>query len=179
MPTLSKTTTKSRPSAGQRRSSAATGEQTAPKDALTLLKEDHRTVEDLFAQFESARKDERKLLLAQMICEELTVHATVEETAFYPAVREALKLKKDQKQLDEALVEHSTLKWLIARIKAERTASRVLEALTIVLKEYVEHHVKEEEKEMFPRIRESSLDTHALGGTLQELKQKLKSKLKH
>src|SRR5690606_14109663 len=149
------------------------------KDALTLLKEDHRKVEALFEEFESARKPERKQAIVQMICDELTLHAALEETAFYPAVREALTLKKDQDLLDEATVEHASLKWLIAQLQADAPDQDFYDAKVTVLKEYVSHHVKEEEKQMFPKVRDSSLDTAGLGETLQVAKDKLKDKLKH
>lgn len=148
-------------------------------DALTLLKEDHRKVEELFSQLESARKSERKLMLAQTICEELTLHAKLEESTFYPAVRETLKAKKEQDQLDEALVEHSTFKWLINRWENESPDTDLFQALGTVLKEYVQHHVKEEEKQMFPKVRKSSLDTRELGQTLQLVKQELQKKRTH
>ena len=162
------------------------GGSTAPKgavaeektaDALALLKADHRTVEALFEEFESARKPERKLSIVQSICDELTVHAELEETKFYPAVREALK--RDEDLIDEAEVEHASLKWLISQLRSARPDSDHFEARVTVLKEYVQHHVKEEEKSMFPKIRKSSLDTSALGVVLQEAKEKIQAKLKH
>jgi hemerythrin superfamily protein len=173
MTTRSETSTKTASTAA--RPAAAPGEKA--KDAIALLKEDHRRVEDLFDQFESARKPERKQLLVQSICEELTIHAALEESEFYPAVREALK--KEQDLMDEAEVEHASLKWLIAQLESETPESEHYEAKVTVLKEYVQHHVKEEEKQMFPKVRKSSLDTAALGQTLQAAKQNLQATLKH
>ena len=148
-----------------------------PIDALKLLKEDHRHVEALFEQCESARKPERKQQIVQTLCAELTVHAELEETYFYPAVREALA-KKDDHLLDEAEVEHAGVKALVAQLEAESPAAELFDAKVTVLKEYVQHHVKEEEKEMFPRIRKSALDTNALGQILQQRKQELQRQLR-
>lgn len=146
-------------------------------DALKLLKEDHRRVEELFEQFESARKQERKQQIVQTICMELTLHAELEEACFYPAVREAL-LKKDDHLLDEAEVEHAGVKALVAQLEAESPDAELFDAKVTVLKEYVQHHVKEEEKEMFPRIRKSTLDTAALGELLQQRKQELQQQMR-
>lgn len=147
------------------------------KDALVLLKEDHRRVEDLFEQFESARKPERKLQIVKTICEELTAHAMLEESEFYPVVRKALP--KDEHLLDEAEVEHASLKSLVAQLETESPDAELYDAKVTVLKEYVSHHVKEEEKQMFPRIRKSDLDTAALGQTLQTAKLELQQKRPH
>jgi hemerythrin superfamily protein len=148
-------------------------EEQPAMDALALLKADHRTVEELFEEFESARKPERKQMIVQTICNELTIHAKLEESAFYPPVREALP--KDEDLLDEAQVEHNSLKWLIAQLEGVEPGSELYDAKVTVLKEYVQHHVKEEEKEMFPKVRKSSLDTKELGKTLQAVKQKLQA----
>jgi hemerythrin superfamily protein len=147
------------------------------KDAIALLKEDHRRVEELFSQFESAGKPANKEALVQRICEELTVHATLEESQFYPPVREALA--NDQDLIDEAEVEHASLKWLIAQLESASPQSDHYEAKVTVLKEYVQHHVKEEEKTLFPKVRKSALDTVALGKVLQATKTKLQQELKH
>lgn len=142
-------------------------------DALALLKADHRAVEDLFAEFESARKPERKEAIAQKICAELTLHAELEESVFYPAVRE--ELTEDEDLLNEAEVEHASLKWLIEQLETEDSGSELYDAKVKVLKEYVQHHVKEEEKQMFPKIRKSALDTRELGQVLQTQKKKLQA----
>ncbi|HEY6130511.1 MAG TPA: hemerythrin domain-containing protein [Halioglobus sp.] len=144
-------------------------------DALELLKADHRKVEKLFAEFESARKTERKQQIIETICTELTMHAALEESTFYPAVREALPDEDDL--LDEAAVEHASLKWLIGQLEAEDLEDELYDAKVMVLKEYVKHHVKEEEKEMFPKIRKSALDTKELGQVLQTVKQDLQAEV--
>jgi hemerythrin superfamily protein len=145
-------------------------------DALALLKADHRAVEKLFADFESARKPQRKEEIARKICAELTIHARLEESTFYPAVREALP--EEQDLLDDAEVEHASLKWLIAQVETESCDSEFYDAKVTVLREYVKHHVKEEEKDMFPKIRKSALDIKQLGQVLQSRKQNLQTERK-
>lgn len=176
MPTASKSNTKSSRKTGSRPAVVA---EYPPQDALSLLKEDHRKVEALFEQFESARKSERKQAIVKSICEELTLHAALEESVFYPALRDVLTLKKDQALLDEAMVEHATLKGLIAKLESEQPDASYYDATVTVLKEYVSHHVKEEEKEIFAEVRKSSLSTLELGQTMQAAREKLKRKFTH
>lgn len=144
------------------------------KDALVLLKDDHRRVEALFEQFESARRADRKQQIVQSICQELTVHAELEEEEFYPRARQALR--KNQDLLDEAEVEHASIKSLVALLESGSPSDPLYDAQVTVLKEYVNHHVKEEERQIFPLIRKSELDTAALGQVLQTAKEKLQSK---
>ena len=145
-------------------------------NAIALLKSDHRNVENLFEEYEHARGADRKQIIAQQICEELTVHAQLEEQAFYPEARKALG-NKEGDLIDEATVEHSSLKWLIAQLESESTDSALYDAKVTVLKEYVQHHVKEEESEIFPKLRKTDLDIDALGQVLMETKEKLQKKL--
>ncbi len=151
------------------------GSRVRMPNALALLKADHRTVEDLFEEYEHARRNDRKQAIVQQICEELTVHAQLEEQAFYPQIQSALGEDKDL--VDEARVEHNSLKWLIAQIEEETPDSDLYAAKVTVLKEYVQHHVKEEEKEMFPKVRKTDIDLDALGQTLYEAKQQLQQGL--
>lgn len=146
----------------------------AAPNAIALLKSDHRLVEELFEKFEKTNSKDRKSKIVKSICEELTVHAELEEKFFYPVVRETLK--KEDDLLDEAQVEHASLKWLIAQLKAEGPDSEFYDAKVTVLKEYVQHHVKEEEKELFPKVKKSPLDLGELGTTLLSEKQKLQKK---
>lgn len=155
--------------------SNASQKKTATPDALALLKSDHRTVEDLFEDYEKARKSERKQTLAAKICEELTIHAELEEKAFYPQVQAALG--DDRDLVAEARVEHASLKWLIAQLQKESPDSELYEAKMTVLREYVDHHVKEEEKQMFPKVRKTDLDLDELGQTLMQTKEQLTQKL--
>ena len=133
-----------------------------PKDAVALLKADHRAVEDLFAQFEKASGDGRKQKIAQQICLELSVHAKIEEEIFYPACEG--KIEEDL--LKEAYVEHDGAKVLIAQILAGGAGDEFYDAKVTVLQEQIEHHVGEEEKRMegmFAQARAAGLDMDALG----------------
>lgn len=163
------------PRSESKKSTAAKTSVRAPKDAVALLKADHRKVEELFAEYESASRSEKKSRIATQICEELTVHAEIEEKGFYPPARAALGDGADL--VDEAAVEHASLKWLIAQIESEDPGNGLYDAKVKVLKEYVSHHVKEEETEMFPKLRKTDLDLVELGEELKMLKQQLLKKL--
>jgi hemerythrin superfamily protein len=139
-------------------------------DAIALLRADHTKVQDLFSQFEKTRSDDRKRSLAEQICMELTIHTTIEEEIFYPAVREALD---EEDLLDEATVEHASAKELIAQIQGGSPKDDMWDAKVTVLGEYVKHHVKEEQNEMFPKVRKSKLDLRVLGDQLRARKQEL------
>ncbi|HEY5459379.1 MAG TPA: hemerythrin domain-containing protein [Sphingomicrobium sp.] len=143
-------------------------------DAIALLKQDHRTVEDLFAQFEKASGDGRKQTIAEQICLELSVHAKIEEEIFYPACEG----KVEEDLLKEAYVEHDGAKLLIAQIMAGEPSDEFYEAKVTVLQEQIEHHVEEEEKRMeglFSQARKAGLDMDALGAQLAARKQELTS----
>jgi hemerythrin superfamily protein len=148
-------------------------EAEAPMNAIDLLKKDHRTVSALFEQFENA-EDGEKVGLTQQICTELTIHAEVEEKLFYPAARKALDEDGDD-LIDEAAVEHRSLKMLIGEIDGSSPSDKLFDANVTVLKEYVEHHVKEEENEMFPKLKSTDLDLDALGAKMAGLKEELKA----
>ena len=142
------------------------------KDAIALLKEDHRTVEKLFKDFEQASGDGRKEKLAREICRELTVHAKIEEEIFYPACDG----KVDEELLKEAYVEHDAAKLLIAEIEAGEPSDEFYDAKVKVLQEEIEHHVEEEEKRMeslFTQARKAGLDKDRLGEELASRKAEL------
>lgn len=140
------------------------------QDAIALLKEDHRTVEKLFKDFESAKGDGRKEKLARQICLELSIHTKIEEEIFYPACDG--KIEEDL--LKEALVEHDSAKLLVAEIEAGNgQTDDFFDAKVQVLSEQIEHHVEEEEKELFPEVRKADIDLKALGEQLAERKQEL------
>lgn len=145
-------------------------------DAIALLKADHRHVEELFGEFEQATRADRKSRLATDICTELKVHTQVEEELFYPRAREALN-KADADLLDEATVEHASAKWLIEQIESMDTGDELYDAKVKVLSEYIKHHVKEEETELFPKLRKTDLDLDALGEEMQSLKADLQKQL--
>lgn len=143
-------------------------------DAIALLTADHKTVKALFADYEKLpdNDDERKETLVQRLCDELTVHATVEEEIFYPAVRDAID---DSDLLDEALVEHATVKSLIAQLREMLPDDDLYDAKVKVLSEYVAHHVKEEEGEMFPKTRKADIALQSLGDEMAARKEELKT----
>src|SRR5687767_425922 len=142
----------------------------AGMDAITLLRTDHRNVQEMFDQFEKTRSGDRKKSLAEKICQELTVHAQIEEEIFYPAAREALR---EEDLIDEATVEHQSAKDLIAQIEGSSAGSELFDAKVKVLGEYIKHHVKEEQNEMFAQIRKTKLDLKALGEQMQARKMEL------
>src|SRR5690349_21635594 len=143
-------------------------------DAIALLKEDHRTVEELFEKFEKA-SDGSKQQIAQKICLELSVHAQIEEEIFYPACEG----KVEEDLLKESYVEHDGAKVLIAEILAGGPDDEFYDAKVKVLSEEIEHHVQEEEKRMeglFAQARKAGLDMDALGDQLSARKQELTAK---
>lgn len=145
------------------------------KDAIALLKEDHRTVEKLFKQFEEAKGDGRKEKLARRICLELSIHTRIEEEIFYPACKDEV----EEDLLKEAYVEHDAAKLLIAEIEAGSGESdEFFDAKVQVLSEQIDHHVEEEEKELFPEVRKTDLDLKILGEQLSTRKRELMKEYK-
>jgi hemerythrin superfamily protein len=158
----------------QSRKSPSTRGSARMPDALKLLMADHKEVKALFKEYEKLVKaeagDDLKQALAEQICEMLTVHATIEEELLYPAAHDVL----DESDLvDEAEVEHASAKDLIAQIRSMKPADELYDAKVTVLGEYIDHHVKEEEKEMFPKLRKTELDLKELGVSLQTRKSEL------
>jgi hypothetical protein len=156
-----------------------TVENTAPKtmrepDAVDLLTDDHLAVAALFQRYErlsrrEAGADERRAL-AQQICEMLKVHTQIEEEIFYPAARAG---GIDADKLDEAKVEHTSAKDLIAQIEAGNPDDDLYDAKMTVLREYIQHHVVEEHTEMFTKCRRSDMDLVTLRGELEARKASL------
>ncbi|GKS77623.1 hemerythrin domain-containing protein [Acidovorax sp. SUPP950] len=149
----------------------------APRDACSLLDADHRAVKKMFKEYESLMESRSKAAatqrfeLARQICRELTVHAQIEEEIFYPALRDAIK---DTDLLAEAEVEHASAKDLIAQIEAASAADEMFDAKVTVLGEYIDHHVKEERNEIFPKARAArKLDLVAMRETLEARKEEL------
>jgi len=139
-------------------------------NALELLEADHRTVEELFSQFEDETSDAAKRDIAGAICVALKIHARLEEELFYPAIAKVLE---DTSLVDEALVEHASAKDLIAQIEAGTPGEALFDARVKVLGEYVDHHVTEEEDEIFPQCRSANLDLDALGAAMASRRQEL------
>lgn len=147
------------------------------QDAVALLKQDHRTVEELFEKFEKASADNRKETLAREICLELSVHAQIEEEIFYPACEG----KVEEDLLKESYVEHDGAKVLIAEILAGGPDDEFYDAKVKVLSEEIEHHVQEEEKRLeglFAQAKKAGLDMDALGEQLAARKQELTEQFK-
>ena len=148
----------------------STSANDAPRDAIALLKQDHRAVESLVSQFEEADESEQSEL-AERICNMLTVHAQIEEEILYPAAKEALSEDEEDAELvPEAEVEHASAKDLIAKIQGMTSDDESFKATVKVLGEYVKHHVKEEENEMFPALRKTDVDLKEIGARLSERK---------
>lgn len=144
------------------------------QDAVSLLRADHDKVIQLFSYFDSAVDDSEKLELAQTICTELKIHATIEEEIFYPAAREALG---EDELLDEAAVEHDSARELIAQIEASYPDDDKWQAKVKVLSEYIKHHVNEEQTKLFPAAQASDMDLDQLGEAMLERKQELADEL--
>ena len=146
------------------------------QDAVALLKQDHRTVEDLFEQYEKASGDGRKQKLATEICTELSIHTMIEEEIFYPACEG----KVEEDLLKESYVEHDAAKVLVAEIIAGEPSDEFYDSKVKVLQEEIEHHVQEEEKRLeglFSQARAAGLDMDALGEQLRVRKQELKAEI--
>jgi hemerythrin superfamily protein len=160
-----------------KKSSTSTPKSDAP-DAVKLLTADHKEVHTLFQQYKKlceaeAPADERQTV-AEKICGLLTVHATVEEEIFYPAAREAAV---EGALLDEAEVEHQTAKDLIAQLQSMDADDELYDAKVTVLGEYIDHHVKEEQDEMFPACRKAKMDLAGLGSEIKARKTELMAEL--
>ena len=163
---------RAKPKKGARATRRTQAKATRPQDAIALLKADHREVKAMFQDYEKTEADQAKQELAQRICTALTVHAQIEEEIFYPAAYEALE---DDDLLDEAEVEHASAKELIAQIQGSSPDEPLYDAKVKVLGEYIDHHVQEEEKELFPECRESDMDLKGLGEQLRNRKEELLS----
>jgi len=157
---------------------AAGGKASGGQDAIQLLTADHEEVKALFKEYEKLVDDdadgEERQVLAERICDMLTVHATIEEEIFYPVARGSLD---DEDLLDEAEVEHASAKDLIAQIKATSPEDELYDAKVTVLGEYIDHHVEEEEGELFPKCKKSEMDLDELGAQLQARKADLMAEL--
>jgi hemerythrin superfamily protein len=141
-------------------------------DAITLLKNDHKSVNELFKKFEkaggSAHKTKAKLV--EQIIHELAVHAAIEEVAFYPFIKRVSPDLTDD--VLESLEEHHVVKWLLSELEDMSPKDERFDAKVAVLIENVRHHVAEEEREMFPRVRKllSRSDLQDLGEALANAK---------
>ncbi|MFF5707318.1 hemerythrin domain-containing protein [Streptomyces sp. NPDC012794] len=143
-------------------------------DAIVLLRDDHKTVEKLFKQFEKTGDDDtaERRRIADQVIEELTVHAWIEERIFYPAAREAAPDTTDH--VLESIEEHHAVVWMLSELKGMDPADERFKAKMSVLMEQVRHHVEEEEQEWFPDVRKAMGRNRLteLGARLEEEKGK-------
>jgi hemerythrin-like domain-containing protein len=147
-------------------------------DAISMLKADHDKVKKMFKEFEKLAEDEpgeEAEQLAKQICNELTIHTTLEEEIFYPEARSALEDEEDL--VDEAEVEHASAKDLIEQIESMSSSDEKFAAKVIVLGEYVNHHIKEEQDEMFPKAKKAKMDLEGIGEKMMQRKMELKSEM--
>lgn len=152
---------------------------TKMKDACDLLDADHKAVKKMFTEYEELTEAkgntrEKKRALAERICNELMVHAQIEEEIFYPAIRKPVK---DDLMMNEAEVEHTAAKDLIAQIQGMDVSDPMFDAKVTVLGEYIDHHVKEERSEMFTKARATKVDLVKLRDQLQMRKEELMAEL--
>jgi hemerythrin superfamily protein len=140
------------------------------QDATAMLMADHKEVKALFKQFDKAESKQEKAELVAKICQELEVHMQIEEEIFYPAVKAALK---DHDLVPEGKVEHASVKDLIAQVKGVKPDGETYDARVKVMGELIEHHVKDEETEMFPKAKKTKLDMDALGAKMAQRKEEL------
>jgi hemerythrin superfamily protein len=145
-------------------------------DALSLLKEDHAQVRKLFARFEKLGEDDEadKEQLIALVCKALSVHATLEEELFYPSVRGKIE---EEALLDVADVEHRVAKQLIAELEEGHLDETRRDASFKVLGEYVQHHIEEEEGELFEQVRKCAVNLEALGQEMLARKEDLAREL--
>jgi len=146
--------------------------------AIELLMTDHRKVEELFEQFDQEKDGDEatRREIAQRICNELTIHAQVEEELFYPWLRENLD-DDDMEMVEEAQVEHNTAKDLIAQLEGASDIVEQYNAKVKVLGEYIKHHVNEEENEIFPKVRDEQEELDELGQEMAARKGELKEEM--
>jgi hemerythrin-like domain-containing protein len=171
IPTLFEIAAKSKSAGtGKAKSSLKSKKAPAAKDAIALLKADHVKVSELFDEYEKTSSAKKKKTIVAEICTELTVHTQIEEEIFYPAVKLALK---DKDLVPEATVEHATVKELIAQVEGIEPDGEMYDAKIKVLSEYIKHHVKEEQNEMFPKAKSTSLDMVELGEQMEARKSDL------
>lgn len=148
-----------------------------PTDAIALLKADHRRVEQLFEQFDQARRSDRKARIVEEICTELKIHTMIEEEIFYPAV----KPKIDPSIVEEGVIEHDGAKVLINDLAKADPKDAYYDAKVKVLSEEIKHHVAEEERwitGMFAQARRTDIDMEALGAKLAARKEQLTAQAK-
>jgi Hemerythrin HHE cation binding domain len=157
---------------------SSTASSAGPEDAIVSLVADHKRVKTLFEEFEKVRdegdaEDQKAQLVAQ-ICLELTMHTALEEEVFYPAVRAKID---DEDLMDEALVEHASAKELIEDLESMDPTDDLYDAKVTVLGEQIDHHVEEEESDMFPKARQAKVNTPELAREMEQRREELSAEL--
>ncbi len=157
---------------------SSTASSAGPEDAIVSLVADHKRVKTLFEEFEKVRdegdaEDQKAQLVAQ-ICLELTMHTALEEEVFYPAVRAKID---DEDLMDEALVEHASAKELIEDLESMDPTDDLYDAKVTVLGEQIDHHVEEEESDMFPKARQAKVNTPELAREMEQRREELRAEL--
>jgi hemerythrin superfamily protein len=145
--------------------------------AINVLTDDHNRVRGLFkyfAQLEGTGPTAARITVVEDICKELIIHAAIEEEVFYPAARNAIN---DNELINEAEIEHATVKYLIQQLLPVNKGDARFFAKVTVLREYTKHHMDEEEKEIFPKVKHAKLDLSALGKQLMDRKGALRGQL--
>lgn len=146
-------------------------------DAIAMLTADHKKVKKLFKEFEKLKEsgsDDDKLEIVSEICTELSIHAQLEEEIFYPAIRQAID---DDDLMDEAIIEHAGAKELIAQLESTDPSEPFYDAKVTVLGEEIDHHVEEEEGEMFVKAKKSKLNMADLGSEMARRKEMLMAEM--
>ena len=146
--------------------------KSSKSDVLSLLKADHDKVRKMFKEFEKLEADdsEEKAQLVKQTCAELKVHTQIENEIVYPAIRQAIE---DDDMMDEALVEHEAAEELISQLEQLQPGDELFDAKFTVLGEYVNHHIAEEQKKMFPKAKKADIDLVSLGEQVAERKKEL------
>jgi len=161
-----------RASVSRARTERPVSPRAAADNALAVLRADHERVIELFARFERLKSNgPQKGQLVERICDELELHTRIEDELFYPSIRPSIG---DDDLMDEAQVEHESAKALIEQLRGMKPGDTLYDAKVTVLGEYVKHHVKEEQDEMFPKVEKIDLDLVALGRALKTRKRQLK-----
>jgi hypothetical protein len=155
-----------------------TRQSSAREQAIDLLKEDHKHVKKHFRDFEKMDPEQDPEACQQLVmrvCDELEVHTQIEEELFYPAARTALAGKEGEDLIDEAEVEHASAKQLIAELRGLQPEDPKFKAHFTVLSEYVKHHIKEEEGEMFEKLGRAKIEWEPLLQDMLDRQQELKA----
>jgi hemerythrin superfamily protein len=167
--------TKAKSSRGKAQGKKPAGGEGGATNAIELLKKDHREVKGWFEEYEEATTDDEKAELSSKICLALKVHAQIEEEIFYPQAREAVA---NDDLLDQALVEHAGAKQLIGQIESMTVGDELYDAKVKVLGEQINHHVEDEEEELFPEVEDCDFDLDELGKKMASRKAELMAEMK-